>query len=67
MQKDIRKYDMKEVEFQQDREDRRFLILEVSKYFFRCQVLLVGNLSCDLFRNLLRHELTQKNSQCNIP
>ncbi|XP_068695788.1 putative helicase mov-10-B.1 [Montipora foliosa] len=29
MQKDIRKYDMKEVEFQQDREDRRFLLLEV--------------------------------------
>ena len=30
MQKDIRNYDMKEVEFQQERGDRRFLILEVS-------------------------------------
>ncbi|XP_068731732.1 putative helicase mov-10-B.1 [Montipora capricornis] len=33
MQKDIRKYDMKEVEFQQDREDRRFLILEMQFFF----------------------------------
>ena len=31
MQKDIRNYDMKEVVFQQDRTDRRFLILEVSQ------------------------------------
>lgn len=30
MQKDIRNYDMKGVEFQQERGDRRFLILEVS-------------------------------------
>ena len=30
MQKDIRNYDMKGVEFQQERTDRRFLILEVS-------------------------------------
>lgn len=30
MQKDIRHYDMKEVEFEQDRTDRRFLTLEVS-------------------------------------
>lgn len=29
MQKDIRNYDMKGIEFQQDRADRRFLILEV--------------------------------------
>ena len=30
MQKDIRNYDMQGVEFQQERGDRRFLILEVS-------------------------------------
>ena len=30
MQKDIRHYDMKEVEFEQDRSDRKFLTLEVS-------------------------------------
>ena len=30
MQRDIRNYDMKGVEFQQERTDRRFLILEVS-------------------------------------
>ena len=30
MQKDIRHYDMKEVVFEQDRVDRRFLTLEVS-------------------------------------
>ena len=33
MQKDIRNYDMKGVEFDQDETDRRFLILEVSKNF----------------------------------
>ena len=33
MQKDIRNYDMKGVEFDQDRTDRRFLILEVSEKF----------------------------------
>ena len=32
MQKDIRHYDMKEVEFEQDRTDRRFLTLEVSTH-----------------------------------
>ena len=32
MQKDIRNYDMKGIEFQQDRTDRRFLILEVSLF-----------------------------------
>ena len=32
MQKDIRNYDMKGVEFQQERGDRRFLILEVSHW-----------------------------------
>lgn len=30
MRNDIRHYDMKEVEFEQDRDDRRLLILEVS-------------------------------------
>ena len=30
MQKDIRHYDMKDVVFEQDRVDRRFLTLEVS-------------------------------------
>ena len=34
MQKDIRHYDMKEVEFEQDRTDRRFLTLEVSTYLY---------------------------------
>ena len=33
MQKDIRNYDMKGVEFEQERADRRFLILEVSGTF----------------------------------
>ena len=33
MQKDIRNYDMKGVEFNQDGTDRRFLILEVSENF----------------------------------
>ena len=56
MQKDIRKYDMKEVEFQQDGENRRFLILEVSKYFFGAKCY-----SWAIFH------ATQKNSQCNIP
>ena len=32
MQKDIRNYDMKGVVFQQERGDRRFLILEVGRY-----------------------------------
>ena len=32
MQKDIRHYDMKEVEFEQDRTDRKFLTLEVSTH-----------------------------------
>ena len=32
MQKDIRHYDMKEVELEQDRTDRRFLTLEVSTH-----------------------------------
>ena len=43
MQKDIRNYDMKGVEFQQERTDRRFLILEVNvnlKFQPRPQVLL---------------------------
>ena len=31
MQKDIRNYDIKGVVFQQDRTDRRFLILEVNQ------------------------------------
>ena len=31
MQKDIRNYDMKGVEFEQERTDRKFLILEVSE------------------------------------
>ena len=33
MQKDIRNYDMKGVEFEQERTDRKFLILEVSEDF----------------------------------
>ena len=33
MQKDIRNYDMKGVIFQQERGDRRFLILEVGRFF----------------------------------
>lgn len=33
MQKDIRNYDMKGVEFEQERADRKFLILEVSEDF----------------------------------
>ena len=33
MQKDIRHYDMKDVEFEQDRSDRRFLTLEVGRPF----------------------------------
>ena len=33
MQKDIRNYDMKGVEFDQDGTDRRFLILKVSENF----------------------------------
>lgn len=33
MKKDIRHYDMKEVEFDQDGEDRRFLVLEVGTCF----------------------------------
>lgn len=32
MQKDIRNYDMKGVVFQQEKEDRRFLVLEVSHW-----------------------------------
>ena len=32
MQKDIRNYDMKGVVFQQERGDRRFLILEVGRF-----------------------------------
>lgn len=32
MQKDIRNYDMKGVVFQQEKEDRRFLVLEVSRW-----------------------------------
>ena len=35
MQKDIRHYDMKEVKFEQDGTDRRFLTLEVSTYLTR--------------------------------
>ena len=33
MQKDIRNYDMKGVEFEQERADKKFLILEVSEDF----------------------------------
>ena len=41
MQKDIRNYDMKGVEFKQERLDRRFLILEVS--INRFQLCIEGN------------------------